>query len=191
MVVERVQKEVKECNEYITVLHNEIDNSSKRFKEEVAPIIKDINKLHGLMIQANDDNRMLFGNLRTVTLFGLNMFDLITLVSEMNKVAEFGSCQESKPNAIKTIAQELGLTENINKDVKVVKNSIKLTKPECKGPFTLDSLNSKKNSKINSSYKSVKRSEKVSIEGNKSRYGNMNFLNSEVLFKNKLYRRDE
>lgn len=47
----KIIAEVKECNEYISTLHNEIDAKSVKFKEDLNPIIKDMNQLHQLLIQ--------------------------------------------------------------------------------------------------------------------------------------------
>lgn len=47
-----------------------------------------MNQLHSLLIQANDDNRMTFLNLKTVALFSTEVFDIITLMAELVKTPE-------------------------------------------------------------------------------------------------------
>jgi hypothetical protein len=60
-----------------------LENTTSKYREQLMPIINDMNQLHSLLIQANDDNRMLFSNLKTVAMFTNNIFDIITLLHQL------------------------------------------------------------------------------------------------------------
>jgi len=82
------RKEVKEVREYVMTLHNEIESTTKKFSDELLPVIKDMNQLHSLLIQATDDNKMIFSNLKTVASLLINIMEIVKLIGEMNKPAE-------------------------------------------------------------------------------------------------------
>lgn len=86
---EVIRKEIKECQEYVNSLHNEIDHSNEKVKKEFIPITSDMNQLHSLLIQSNDNGRMLFANLKVVALFVMDLFEMIRLVTELIKQAEY------------------------------------------------------------------------------------------------------
>ena len=141
--LQTMKGDVKECNEYITSLHNEIDQSSTKFKKEIIPITSDMNQLHTLLIQANDDNRMMFKNLKIVALFVIDLFDMIKLIIELSKQAENDifragltnrSSMISKTNDKSKTIQEIGSIsskteiETLEKNAPYFKKSLKLAK---------------------------------------------------------------
>jgi len=175
-----VNKDVKECNEYISTLHNEIDQSSSNVKVELSPIIKDMNKLHSLMIQTNDDNRMIFSNLRTVTLFIINIFDL---------VAELGPTIQTKSQTVSTMARELGIISDSAKELKKSLNAKKEGNLKGSKKDLFDTIKATKGSKISLAYKSNNQTIHAPTKG--LTLPNLNFLKTEVLFKDTLYTREE
>jgi hypothetical protein len=102
----------------------------------MANLVNDMNQLHGLLIQANDDNRMMFDNVRTVARVNNSIYDIIKLMAEMNKVAEIGPSPTTYHQSLNPFTHELSITESnsqhnksllpsIGKSIKLVRKSIK------------------------------------------------------------------
>ena len=77
----------------------------------MANLVNDMNQLNGSLVQANDDNRMTFDNVRTVTRFNNSLYDIIKLMAEMNKVAEIGPSSKSNYQSLNPFTHELSVTD--------------------------------------------------------------------------------
>ena len=137
----KIVSEIKEWNEYISTLHNEIDAKSLKLKEDLNPIIKDMNQLHQLQVQSTDSNRMLFTNLKIVALFWNDIFDITTLLYELNRQSELESSRYGKhtistmsPESIKlspepvSIQQKAKVTDSIEKEVTSISKNMRILK---------------------------------------------------------------
>ena len=200
----KILAEVKECNEYISTLHNEIDSKSAKFKEDLNPIIKDMNQLHQLLIQWTDENRMLFSNLKIVALFCTDIFDMTTLIYELNRQSELDSSRYGR-NSINTMNQDNSMfspdsfaTQNkpkmpdlAEKGVASINKNIKILK---------EALESQKEPKTSEEYgiaakDKFKHDRKVHLTTtnltNMLKLPNLSLLSSEISFKNRIYTRNE
>ena len=200
----KIVSEIKEWNEYISTLHNEIDAKSLKLKEDLSPIIKDMNQLHQLQVQSTDSNRMLFTNLKIVALFWNDIFDITTLLYELNRQSELESSRYGKhtistmsPESIKlspepmSIQQKSKVTDSIEKEVTSISKNMRILK---------EALDPKKDLRTSEDFDllikdKLKLNKKEPMTtthlSNILKLPNLGLLSSEISFKNRVYTRNE